>query len=140
MWDHYIMQLESYLNSFPQRRWFHKTKEWKENHPEEWKEYERLLKKNPYEAEEYRMKEWKQVTIRPHDLRHSYCTMLRDSGVDLKLAILWMGHADEKMILRIYDHPPKGRIEQTIKNLNQHLIHMQNDMQTKNTKPVSIDN
>ena len=44
------------------------------------------------------------VQIRCHDLRHSFCTMLRDAGVDMKLAMLWMGHADEKMILRIYDH------------------------------------
>lgn len=44
------------------------------------------------------------VSIRAHDLRHSFCTMLRDAGVDLKIAIKWMGHADEKMILQIYDH------------------------------------
>jgi integrase len=29
---------------------------------------------------------WKTVNIRPHDLRHSYCTMLYDSGIDLKTA------------------------------------------------------
>ena len=41
------------------------------------------------------------VSIRPHDLRHTYCTMLRDAGVDMKQAMLWLGHADEKMILRV---------------------------------------
>lgn len=62
--------------------------------------------------------EWKSVDIRPHDLRHSYATTLRDAGVDPKLAIRWMGHSDEKMILRIYDHPGDGRIKQAVNNLN----------------------
>lgn len=45
------------------------------------------------------------ITIRPHDFRHTYCTMLFESGaVDLHQAMIWMGHADEKMILHIYDH------------------------------------
>jgi integrase len=29
---------------------------------------------------------WETIDIRPHDLRHSYCTMLYDSGIDLKTA------------------------------------------------------
>lgn len=47
---------------------------------------------------------WKAVTIRPYDLRHSYCTMLYNAGVDLKTAQKWMGHADQTMTLRIYTH------------------------------------
>jgi integrase len=58
------------------------------------------------------------ITIRPHDLRHSYATTLRDAGVDPKLAIRWMGHADEKMILRIYDHPGESRVQQAVRSLN----------------------
>ena len=49
------------------------------------------------------------VSIRCHDLRHSYCTWLRDSGVDMHQAIIWMGHTDEKMILKVYDHPGADR-------------------------------
>lgn len=49
------------------------------------------------------------VSIRPHDLRHTYCTMLRDAGVDMKQAMIWLGHADEKMILRVYDHVRESR-------------------------------
>ena len=49
------------------------------------------------------------VAVRCHDLRHSYCTWLRDIGIDIHQAIIWMGHADEKMILRIYDHPGQER-------------------------------
>jgi integrase len=59
----------------------------------------------------------KKVNIRPHDLRHSYCTMLRDAGVDMKLAMQWMGHADEKMILRIYDHVSESRVSAAMESL-----------------------
>lgn len=121
MWDHYKMQLESHINGCPQKRWFHKTKEWKKENPELWEKYEKTKKKNPAEAEAFRLREWKKVIIRPHDLRHSYATMLRDAGVDLKLAIEWMGHADEKMLLRIYDHPPKARVQKAINSLNLHV-------------------
>lgn len=61
------------------------------------------------------------IAIRPHDLRHSYCTMLRDAGIDMHQAIIWMGHADEKMILRIYDHPGTARAEESKNRLNQAL-------------------
>lgn len=40
--------------------------------------------------------------------------MLRDAGVDLKLAMRWMGHADEKMILRVYDHVSEFRTQQAM--------------------------
>lgn len=69
------------------------------------------------------------VDIRPHDLRHSYCTMLRDAGVDMKQAMLWMGHADEKMILRIYDHVTDSRTAQSIQMLESHLLKGQNEGQ-----------
>lgn len=69
------------------------------------------------------------VSIRPHDLRHSYCTMLRDAGVDMKLAMLWMGHADEKMILRVYDHVTETRVDFTVKTLNQSTFRSQNGSQ-----------
>ena len=81
------------------RRWYGKTKE-----------HKKILAAGgqlpPYNA----------VTIRPHDLRHSYCTMLRDAGVDLKVAMEWLGHADEKMILKIYDHTDE-RIKSSVEKL-----------------------
>lgn len=43
--------------------------------------------------------------------------MLRDAGTDLKLAMKWMGHADEKMILKIYDHVTDFRTEQALSTL-----------------------
>lgn len=70
------------------------------------------------------------VSIRPHDLRHTYCTMLRDAGVDMKQAMLWMGHSDEKMILRIYDHVGEKRTQNSVKQVEKMLGGMQNGMQT----------
>ena len=61
------------------------------------------------------------VNIRCHDLRHSFCTMLRDSGVDMKLAMLWMGHADEKMILRVYDHVTDERAAEGVQRVVKRL-------------------
>lgn len=52
---------------------------------------------------------WVPVVIRAHDLRHSFCTMLYDSGVDLKTAMLWMGHADQTMTMQIYTHLTETR-------------------------------
>lgn len=66
------------------------------------------------------------VNIRPHDLRHSYCTMLRDAGVEMKLAMQWMGHADEKMILRIYDHITTSRIEKSVEMVEKIIERGQN--------------
>lgn len=70
------------------------------------------------------------ISIRSHDLRHSYCTMLRDAGVDLKIAIKWMGHADEKMILEIYDHITPEREAKAIKMVVTELRSSQNGSQT----------
>lgn len=69
-----------------------------------------------------------QVSIRCHDLRVSYCTMLRDAGVDTKQAMIWMGHSDEKMILRVYDQPGPER-EKTAVTLLNRMLNGQNDGQ-----------
>jgi len=61
------------------------------------------------------------VSIRPHDLRHTYCTMLVDAGVPLKQAMAWLGHADEKMIMRVYDHVTEARSLASIEKVEQHL-------------------
>lgn len=70
------------------------------------------------------------VSIRPHDLRHTYCTMLRDSGVDMHQAMIWMGHADEKMILRVYDHVTDSRTQNSIETVEKTLLKVQNEVQT----------
>ena len=69
------------------------------------------------------------VSIRPHDLRHTFCTMLRDAGVDMKQAMLWMGHSDEKMILHVYDHVSEKRTLNSVLQVEKMLVSMQNGMQ-----------
>ena len=79
------------------------------------------------------------VNIRAHDLRHSYCTMLRDCGVDLKIAIKWMGHADEKMILQIYDHITPEREEKAARFVESELLSSQNGSQIHLWNPEALD-
>ena len=78
------------------------------------------------------------VSIRPHDLRISYCTAIRDAGVEIHQAMIWMGHADEKMILRIYDQPGKTR-ETEARKLIDVAFGMRNGMQTQPETPKSVD-
>ena len=78
------------------------------------------------------------VNIRPHDLRHTFCTLLRDAGVDIHQAIIWMGHADEKMILRIYDHPGNEREEAAKKQLEA-LFGSQNGSQNQSAAAKTVD-
>lgn len=42
--------------------------------------------------------------LTPYCLRHTYCTNLRDLGVDIRTAQYLMGHADIKMTANIYTH------------------------------------
>ncbi len=108
-WKSYILALECKLNGYTQKRWYGKTKEDKA----------RL-------AAGKKLKPWKAVTIRPHDLRHSFCTMLRDAGVDMHIAVEWMGHEDEKMILKIYDHVSDKRRKQAIETVEKNMLGGQN--------------
>ena len=73
------------------------------------------------------------VSFRPHDCRHTFCTMLRDAGVELKQAMIWMGHSDEKMILHIYDHVREERTKGAV-NQVESLFRGQNGGQGENKK------
>lgn len=46
----------------------------------------------------------KRFSFRAHDLRHTFCTMLYTSGVDVKTAAYLMGHADIRVTMAIYTH------------------------------------
>lgn len=110
-WSSYISALETELNGI-QRRWYGRTKE------------QMAMKAAGT------LPEWKDVTIRPHDLRHSFATMLRDSGADLKMSMLIMGHSDQSMLLRIYDHPDEYRYKMTAENIEKLLLCGQNGGQS----------
>lgn len=72
-----------------------------------------------------------QISIRPHDLRHTYCTLLADAGVSIKQAMVWMGHSDEKMILHVYDHVTQKRTRSSIDQVEKMLLKGQNEGQSK---------
>lgn len=72
------------------------------------------------------------VDIRAHDLRHSFCTMLYDAGVDIKSAMLWMGHADQQTTMRIYTHlsdTRRAEAEKALRNAEKRLLSSQNESQ-----------
>ena len=86
-WEAYNNTLCRAANNGLQKRWYGRTQE-----------HKAIIKSGG------QLPPYNEIRIRPHDLRHSYCTMLRDAGVDMHVAMEWLGHADEKMILKIYDH------------------------------------
>lgn len=59
-----------------------------------------------------------EISFRPHDLRHTFITHARDLGIDIHIVMQWVGHASEKMILQIYDHPSAIREQNAVKIMN----------------------
>ena len=84
--------------------------------------YRYALEKN-LNGREHKPKDkgWQKVTFSPYDMRHSFCTMCRDAGIDMKVLIEWMGHADAGMIMRIYDHVTDERRKIAFDILKKHL-------------------
>lgn len=60
----------------------------------------------------------REVTIRCHDLRHTFVTKCRDNGVDIHVCMSWCGHASERMILQIYDHVSDEREQAAVKQMS----------------------
>lgn len=60
-------------------------------------------------------------TFTPHCLRHTYCTLLFESGVDVVTAKELMGHTDIKTTLEIYTHLSKEKAQKDINKLNDFL-------------------
>jgi len=83
-YESYISFLEYKLNGC-YKRWYGKTREHKQ-----------LLKEGKP------LPPWKDVYIRCHDFRVTFCTMCYEAGVKIKTLQSWMGHADAKMIMEIY--------------------------------------
>lgn len=87
--------------------------------------------------------EFEPITIRTHDFRHSFCTMICEAGVDIKTAMIWMGHSDEKMIRRIYDHVTQKRLrlaeQNTAKMIDEIISNSQNNSQLALNEPETIE-
>lgn len=135
-WHSYVHTIECKINGVNQKRWYGKTKEHKKRIEKAKQLRARGMEE---EAAKVDLPLWQEFTVRPHDLRHSYCTMLRDAGVDMKQAMAWMGHADEKMILRIYDHLTDERYEKSTKQVENLLIGSQNGSQKSSHGPQALE-
>lgn len=60
-----------------------------------------------------------QLDVTPHQLRHTYATILFEADIDVKDTQALMGHADISTTRNIYTHIRKNRMEQTAAKLNQ---------------------
>lgn len=111
-WKSYVFNMEKAINGI-ERRWYGKTKE------------QKAL------AEEGKLPAWIEFDIVPYTLRHAFCEMCRSSGVELNTCRSWMGHADAKMILKVYDSVSEDRSQNERKKVESRLIGVQNRVQKK---------
>ena len=122
-WASYVLCMECHINGDSSKRWHGLRKSDRLKDPIKYAAIKHLIADGKRdEADALRLSDWKAFTVRPHDLRHSFCTMCRDAGVDIKQTIEWMGHADEKMILKIYDHVTTRRSQKSIQKVQDFLI------------------
>lgn len=87
LWNSYVAHMETAINGVD-RRWYGRTKE-----------HKKIL------ADGGKLPEWIPFTVTPYDLRHTFATICRDMKppIEIHTVISWMGHADAKMILSVYD-------------------------------------
>ena len=119
-WDSYLFNMETAINKI-QKRWYGRTKEQKKL------------------ADEGNLPAWIEFNIVPYTLRHAFCQMCRDTEVEINTCRIWMGHADAKMILRVYDSVSEDRSENERKKVETRLIGVQNGVQTENENNETID-
>lgn len=122
VWSSYVSQMEAEINGV-QRRWYGRTAEQKE------------LRDNGA------LPPWISFTVKPYDLRHSFCTMCRSMQPPIELHTLmhWMGHADSRMILAIYDSVTDNR-DKAESNRLKSAFQSQNGSQSESGKPATIEN
>lgn len=109
-WRSYLFCMETAINGI-QKRWYGKTKE------------QKAL------AEAGDLPAWIDFDIVPYTLRHAFCEMCRSAGVELNTCRSWMGHADAKMILKVYDSVSEDRSENERKKIESSLFRVQNEIQ-----------
>lgn len=119
-WESYLFCMETAINGV-QKRWYGKTREQKKL------------------AEEGKLPAWIEFDIVPYTLRHAFCQMCRDTGVEINTCRRWMGHADAKMILKVYDAVSENRSDQERKKVENRLFGVQNGVQPEIGQGTSVD-
>lgn len=120
-WNSYKAAMERAINGMP-KRWYGRTRE-----------HKKLLE------QEKPLPEWKSFDIVPYDLRHSFCVMCRDAGVEINTCRRWMGHADAKMILKVYDSVSEDRSTEERKKIENRLFGVQNGVQDNSEQPEAVE-
>lgn len=103
LWNSYCTCMETAINGVP-RRWYGRTRE-----------HKAIL------AAGGQLPPWVAFTVTPYDLRHSFATLCRSMHppIEMHTVIAWMGHADAKMILSVYDSVTDERDESEAERLRQ---------------------
>ena len=113
--------METAINGV-QKHWYGKSKE-----------HKKIL------ADGGKLQEWIEFDIVPYTLRHAFCAFCRDSGVELNTCRKWMGHADSKMILKVYDSVSDDRSEENRKKVENLLIGGQNGGQNEKENHEGVE-
>lgn len=53
-------------------------------------------------------------TFTPHTLRHTYCTRMAESGIDVKILQEIMGHANITVTMQVYNHATFERVQKAV--------------------------
>ena len=120
VWNSYITHMETAINGID-KRWYGKRKDQLE------------LKAAG------KLPAWVEFDIVSYSLRKSFCVMCRDAGVELNTCRKWMGHADSKMILQVYDSVSEDRSDQERKKVENRLFGVQNGVHNPSHDPVRLD-
>ena len=113
LWQSYLFNMETAING-TWKRWYGKTKD------------QRIKK------EAGTLPPWIEFKIVPYTLRHAFCAFCRDSGVDINTCRRWMGHADAKMILKVYDSVSSDREQNEREKVEKQWKRVQNGVQQQN--------
>ena len=105
LWHSYVAHMETAINGID-RRWYGRTKAHK-----------------AIRAAGESLPPWVSFTVTPYDLRHSFATMCRSMKppIEIHTCIAWMGHADAKMILSVYDSVTDDRDKAEAERLREAL-------------------
>lgn len=119
-WRSYLFNMETAINGIS-KRWYGKTN---------------VQKKL---ADEGILSDWIEFDIVPYTLRHAFCAFCRDNNVDINTCRRWMGHADAKMILKVYDSVSDDREKNEREKIEKRWIQVQNEVQPQNENAVNVD-
>lgn len=118
-WESYVFCMETAINGI-QKRWYGRTKDQRK------------------QKEAGTLQAWIDFDIVPYTLRHAYCAFLRDSGVEINTARRWMGHADAKMILKVYDSVSQDREQSEREKVEKKLIRVQNGVRVQGEDHTTV--